>query len=135
MAKPNRRSLDAELTLIGPFVLIASLVSYFLAFYASFATFDFGAFLRFLMQFSVIGTSITLTVCGLALAYATKPRRLANLLWLPLIYLYWSLQAFIALYALLLICLRRPRKWVKTEKKGIVKILGATDEGFVFACK
>jgi cellulose synthase/poly-beta-1,6-N-acetylglucosamine synthase-like glycosyltransferase len=121
MTKPNRRSLDAELTLIGPFMLIASLVSYFLAFYASFATFDFGAFLLFLMQFSVIGTSITLTVCGLALAYTTKPRRLTNLLWLPFIYFYWSLQAFIALYAAILMLLNRQKRWTKTEKSGTVR--------------
>jgi len=120
MAKPNRQSLDAELTLLGPFILIFSLVSYFLAFYTSFATFDFNALLQFLMQLSAVGTTIMLAVCGLALAYATKPRRLTNLLWLPFIYFYWSLQAFIALYALLLVCLRRQRKWIKTEKKGTI---------------
>jgi len=118
MAKPNRQTLDAELTLLGPFILIFSMVSYFLAFYTSFTTFDFDALLRLLMQLSAVGTTIMLAVCGLALAYATKPRRLTNLLWLPFIYFYWSLQAFIALYALLLVCLRRPRKWIKTEKKG-----------------
>jgi cellulose synthase/poly-beta-1,6-N-acetylglucosamine synthase-like glycosyltransferase len=121
MAKPNRRSLDAELTLIGPFVLIASLVSYFLALYTSFLTFDFNVLIQLLMQLSAVGTTIMLAVCGLALAYATKPRRLTNLLWLPFIYLYWSLQAFIALYALLLVCLRRQRRWIKTEKTGIIK--------------
>jgi cellulose synthase/poly-beta-1,6-N-acetylglucosamine synthase-like glycosyltransferase len=121
MAKPNRRSLDAELTLIGPFMLIASLVSYFLALYTSFLTFDFNVLLQLLMQLSAIGTTIMLAVCGLALAYATKPRRLSNLLWLPFIYFYWSLQAFIALYALLLVCLRRQRRWIKTEKTGTIK--------------
>jgi len=73
------------------------------------------------MQLSAIGTTIMLAVCGLALAYATKPRRLSNLLWLPFIYFYWSLQAFIALYALLLVCLRRQRRWIKTEKTGTIK--------------
>jgi cellulose synthase/poly-beta-1,6-N-acetylglucosamine synthase-like glycosyltransferase len=121
MAKPSRHGLDAELTLLGPYILIVSLVSYFLAFCASFATFDFDALLQFLMQLSAMGTTIMLSVCGLALAYATKPRRLTNLLWLPFIYFYWSLQAFIALYALLLICLCRPRRWIKTEKTGIIK--------------
>jgi cellulose synthase/poly-beta-1,6-N-acetylglucosamine synthase-like glycosyltransferase len=120
MAKPDRQGLDAELTLLGPFILIASLVSYFLAFYALFATFDFDALLQFLMQLSAIGTTMMLAVCGLALAYTTKPRRLSNLLWLPFIYFYWSLQAFIALHALMQIAFRRPCRWVKTNKNGSV---------------
>jgi hypothetical protein len=41
-------------------------------------------------------------------------------LWLPFVYFYWCLQAFIALYALLLIVLRKPRRWVKTDKKGVI---------------
>jgi hypothetical protein len=121
MAKPNRQSFDAELTLLGPFILIASLVSYFLPFYSSLAAFNFDVLLQFLMQLSALGTTIMLAVCGLALAYATKPRRLTNLLWLPFMYFYWSLQAFISFYALLLMVLRRPRKWIKTEKTGTIK--------------
>lgn len=120
ITKPNRKSLDAELTLLGPFILIASLVSYFLAFYMSFTGLNLDAFLQFLMQLSAIGISVTLTICGLALAYISKPRGFVNLLWLPFIYIYWSLQAFIALYAILLIVFRRPQAWAKTEKKGIV---------------
>jgi hypothetical protein len=41
-------------------------------------------------------------------------------LWLPFVYFYWCLQAFIALYALLLIVLRKPRQWAKTDKKGVI---------------
>jgi hypothetical protein len=55
------------------------------------------------------------------LVYVTKPRKMANLLWLPFIYFYWSLQAFIALYAVLLILFRRPRQWLKSEKTGAVR--------------
>lgn len=124
MAKPNKRSFDAELTLLGPFILSASIISYLLALYTSFATFNLDFALQFLMQISVVGTSITLVICGLALAYITKPRRLTNLLWLPFIYFYYSLQAFIALYAVMLILLRKPGKWVKTEKTGVVKAQG-----------
>ena len=72
------------------------------------------------MQFAALTTSITLLVFGLALAYATRPIKIKNVLWLPFIYFYWSLQAFIAFYAMLLIALRRPRKWMKTEKTGVV---------------
>jgi hypothetical protein len=61
-----------------------------------------------------------LFVCGLALIYSSKPRKAVDVLWLPFIYVYWSLQSFIALYAMLLIVLRRPKRWIKTEKKGVV---------------
>ncbi len=120
MAKPNRMNLDAEITLLGPSILIASLVSYLLALSASLGAFSFDFALRFLMQLSALGTSITLMVCGLALAHISKPKRLTNLLWLPFVYFYWSLQAFIALYAAMLMIFRRPRTWIKTEKKGTV---------------
>ncbi|MBS7646797.1 MAG: glycosyltransferase family 2 protein [Candidatus Bathyarchaeia archaeon] len=120
IAKPTKKSLDAELTLLGPFVLIASLICYLLAFYISFAAINLDALLQLLMYISAVGTSLTLMICGLALAYISKPRKLTNLLWLPFIYFYWSLQSFIALYALILMLLRKPQVWVKTEKKGIV---------------
>ncbi|MBS7633859.1 glycosyltransferase family 2 protein [Candidatus Bathyarchaeota archaeon] len=125
MAKPNKKSLDAKLTLLGPFMLIVSLISYLSAFYTPLAAFNLDFALRLLMQTSAIGTSITLVFCGVALAYISKPRRLTNLFWLPFIYFYWSLQAFIALYTVTLILLRKPRKWVKTEKKGAVTNVSA----------
>lgn len=120
MAKLNKRNIDAEATLFGPFVLIASLVTYFGAFCTFFTAFPFDVLWRFAMQFTALVTTFTVFVCGFALVYASKPRKVANLLWLPFIYFYWSLQAFIALYAVLLILLRRPRVWAKTEKKGII---------------
>jgi len=120
MVKPSRRSLDAELTLIGPFMLIASLVSYFLALYTSLFAFNFDFLLNFLMQFSAVVTTVTLGICGLALVYASKPWRISNILWVPFVYFYWSLQAFISLYAMLLIVFHRPKKWFKTGKNGVI---------------
>ncbi|MEM3601793.1 MAG: glycosyltransferase family 2 protein [Candidatus Bathyarchaeia archaeon] len=122
MAKPNWKNLDAEVTLTGPFILMASLTSYFLAFYASFVSLSFDSAFQFLMQFSAFATSVMVVFGGLALAYVSKPRRLANLFWLPFIYFYWSLQVFIALYAGLLMLLRKPRAWLKTEKMGTVAV-------------
>ncbi len=121
MAKPNKKSVDAELTLLGPFILVVSIISYLLSLCASLAAFNIDFALQFLMQISAIGTSITLVICGLALVHMSKPRRLTNLLWLPFVYFYWILQAFIALYSVMLILLRKPGKWVKTEKTGVVK--------------
>ncbi|MEM2129497.1 MAG: glycosyltransferase family 2 protein, partial [Candidatus Bathyarchaeia archaeon] len=120
MARLDGKRFDAEATLFGPFVLIASLAGYLVAVYGLFAPVFVDAFLRGVLQFTALATTATLFVCGLALVYVSKPVRVSNLLWLPFIYFYWCLQAFIALYAALLILLRRPPVWVKTEKKGVV---------------
>jgi len=124
MVKPSRKSLDAELTLLGPFILIASLLSYFSAFFVSYEGFNFVVLFEFLAWFSTVAMTVMLTLGGLALAYVSKPRgsgvrgMLSSLLWLPFVYLYWCLQALIAVYAAMLIVFGRPRKWVKTRKKG-----------------
>jgi len=121
MAKLSRKSIDAEATFFGPFILIMSLLAYLAAFSAFFVPVPLGLLWQILMQFTAVITTATMFVCGLALVYASKPKKVTNLLWLPFLYFYWSLQAFIALYAVLLILLRRPRKWTKTEKKGVVR--------------
>jgi cytochrome b subunit of formate dehydrogenase len=65
-------------------------------------------------------TTFTFLLCGLALVYASKPRRAKSMMWVPFIYFYWGLQAFISFYAAMLIMLRRPRSWNKTVKTGAV---------------
>jgi cellulose synthase/poly-beta-1,6-N-acetylglucosamine synthase-like glycosyltransferase len=120
MAKLNRINLDAETTLFGPFVLIASLLSYTAASGVVVANFPFNTAWGAFFSFSALTTTITLLLCGLALIYVSKPRRVANLLWLPFVFGYWTLQGFIALYAAFLILFRRPKKWVRTEKRGTV---------------
>ena len=121
MAKLSRKSIDAEATFFGPFILIMSLLAYLAAFSAFFVPVPLGLLWQILMQFTAVITTVTLFVCGLALIYASKPKKVTNLLWLPFLYFYWSSQAFIALYAVLLILLHRRRKWLKTEKKGTIK--------------
>jgi hypothetical protein len=58
--------------------------------------------------------------CAIALMYMSKPRKLRSLFWLPFIYFYWCLQAFVALYAFLLILFRRPKEWSRTKKSGTI---------------
>ena len=120
MAKLSKKSVDAEATLFGPFVLIVSLVTYFAAFYSVFLPFSVNLLLQFLTQSMALVVTLMIFLCGLALIYSSKPRKAVRVMWLPFIYFYWSLQVFIALYAVLLILLHRPRKWSKTEKTGVV---------------
>lgn len=120
MSKPSMRNLDAEVTLLGPFVLIAALATYLATFYTFFEPLPFSFLLQLVMDASALVATLTILLCGLALVYSSKPRKAKSLLWLPFVYFYCSLQAFISFYAVLLILLRRPRKWLKTEKKGVV---------------
>jgi cellulose synthase/poly-beta-1,6-N-acetylglucosamine synthase-like glycosyltransferase len=118
MSKPSIKNFDAETTLWGPFILIASLVPYTAMFWAFFQVLPLNVMWGLTVQFATLTLALSLFVCGLAIIYVTKPRSIRNILWLPFVYCYWSLQAFIALYAALLIFLRRPRHWTKTDKKG-----------------
>ncbi len=120
MTKLNRISFDAETTLFGPFILIASLLPYMALFFSFFTFTPLNDLWRFVLQFATLTTTLTMLTCGVALIYISKPRRVTSLLWLPFVYFYWSFQAFIALYAMLLIVLRKPRVWAKTDKQGLV---------------
>lgn len=120
MAKRSKKSVDAEATLFGPFILILSFISYFAAFYSVFVPFSVSFLLQFLMQSTTLLVTLGIFLCGLALIFSSRPRRASRAMWLPFIYFYWSLQVFVALYALLLILFHKPRTWSKTEKTGTV---------------
>jgi len=121
MTKLNRLNFDAETTLFGPFILIASLVPYLAAFFVFSSFWSVDVMWSYVVQFGILTTTLTLLICGLALIYVSKPRKVRSLLWLPFVYCYWSLQAFIALYAVILIVFRRPKKWTKTDKEGTLE--------------
>lgn len=125
LRKLNRRCIDAELTFFGPFVFVAFLLDYLLGISGFLGSATADLFYMVLAQFMILLTLVALFLVGTALVCMSKPRRLTNLLWLPFIYAYWSLQSFIALYALVRIILRRPKRWVKTVRTGKV-----TDDGY-----
>jgi len=121
MTKFNRVNFDAETTLFGPFILIASLAPYLGAFLAFSTFWSLDVMWSFVLVFGLLTTTLTMLISGLVLIYVSKPRKVQSLLWLPFVYCYWSIQAFIALYAMILIVLRRPRVWTKTEKSGVTE--------------
>jgi cellulose synthase/poly-beta-1,6-N-acetylglucosamine synthase-like glycosyltransferase len=113
----TKRTLDAEISMGGPFMMIVSLLSYINWFFIAI----------FLSQSNPIldltGLVIALTACslvsiGIALMASEKPIKLKNILWIPSIYFYWLLQMFIAGWAFLKLVFRRKRVWTKTAKKG-----------------
>jgi len=116
--KMDRRCVDAEITLAGPYVFIPCLVGYLITVYSLLIPLQPDVVSTIMAQFTSLFTVFLLSIAGIALIYATKPRKMSNVLWLPFIYAYWSIQNFVALYALIQIFLRRPRRWVKTKKTG-----------------
>jgi len=118
LKRPCKESLDAEITLAGPFVLISCLLGYFATFFSLFIPFNPDFAFSLLANITTLFTFILLALAGVAMIFAEKPRKISNVVWLPFIYCYWFIQNFVASYAFLQILLRRPRKWEKTTKTG-----------------
>jgi cellulose synthase/poly-beta-1,6-N-acetylglucosamine synthase-like glycosyltransferase len=116
----NRQCIDAEITLFGPFVFVLLTLGYLFGVFGLMDWVQLDPFLTLFAEGTVLFATVTLLLIGIGLVYVSRPRRLRSLLWLPFIYGYWSVQSFIALFALFEIVLRRPRKWVKTVKTGTV---------------
>jgi len=120
LKKPDRRSIDAELTLAGPFMFIPCLLGYLLGAYSLISPPSPGSAFVVLAQLFTLANTATLLLIGATLSYAVKPRRKANMLWAPFVYAYWMFQTVVAFYAFGQILLKRPIKWEKTEKTGSV---------------
>ena len=119
MRQPNRRVIDAEISLIGPFIMVVCLASYVnwglsMFFPAENSIFPISAALV------VALTSVTLLSLGLSMVFLVKPIRLKNIFWIPFVYAYWFIQMGIAGSALLQMMFRRQRVWGKTVKIGFV---------------
>ena len=114
----SKKTIDAEITLYGPFILIASLLSYLIGTGAFFATYPYTVVWSVFTVFSLLAMTFVLVLCGISLVFVSKPIKLRNLFWLPFVFGYWCVQSFIAMYAGLLLAFRRPGRWVKTDKSG-----------------
>jgi cellulose synthase/poly-beta-1,6-N-acetylglucosamine synthase-like glycosyltransferase len=116
--KLSKKTIDAEISLIGPFLMVISLISYInwamlaLFFSTSNPILNFTGLVIAL-------TAASLISIGIALTAAEKPIKLRNVLWIPSIYAYWLLQMSIASWAFLKLLTRRKRVWNKTIKKGL----------------
>lgn len=112
------RRFDAEMSLFGSYLVVLCVVSYFMAVW-SFLLPPY-AVVIWVTRFTSLFTVVILALVGVALVYVSRPLRLVNLLWLPFIYAYWGFQSLIAFYAVVQIVLRRPGRWSKTVRSGVV---------------
>jgi cellulose synthase/poly-beta-1,6-N-acetylglucosamine synthase-like glycosyltransferase len=118
LRRPNLRRFDAEMMLFGTAVLLLQVVNYGVAAWALWSPAAFAtvvpALLVSLIMVVLVGS------LGLALVGLARPMRVRNVLWLPFVYAYWGFQSFLVLYALGQVVLRRPQRWSKTVRSGVV---------------
>ena len=117
----NRRTIDAEVSLAGPFMMVISLLSYLNWFFLAFFLFQNTPIIN-LTGLVIALTAVSLVSIGVALTATERPIRLRNLLWIPTIYAYWLMQMVIAGWAFLKLVFRRKRVWDKTAKKGLITL-------------
>jgi cellulose synthase/poly-beta-1,6-N-acetylglucosamine synthase-like glycosyltransferase len=115
--KINRRTVDAEISMAGPFMMIVSLLSYLNWFLVAIFLSQSNPILDF-TGLVIVLTAVSLISIGIALTASEKPIKLKNLVWIPSIYIYWLIQMVIAGWAFLNLLFRRKRVWTKTVKKG-----------------
>ncbi|RJS85706.1 glycosyltransferase family 2 protein [Candidatus Bathyarchaeota archaeon] len=114
----KKKTIDAEITLMGPYIQSLFLINYLIWAYISLFKINLDPIIINMTTVTPLLTTITLLIAGIALTYITKPRSIKNILWLPFIQLYWFLECGLTFYALLQILFKRPSKWIKTVKTG-----------------
>jgi len=118
LKRPEKRAVDAEIMMMGPYVLALFFAGYLTCACSSLLHIQLDPVFAAMSSITLLVTAVTLLVVGIALVYSTRPRTAKNILWLPFVYGYLSLQGTIASYALLQTVFMRPRKWERTVKKG-----------------
>jgi hypothetical protein len=113
----NKRTVDAEISMAGPFMMVVSLLSYINWFFVALFLSQSNPILDF-TGLVIALTAVSLVSVGIALTASEKPIKLRNVLWIPSIYIYWVIQMVIAGWAFLKLIFRRKRVWTKTIKKG-----------------
>ena len=120
LRKVNKKIVDAEISFTGPYMWNLCLMGYLIYIYTLFTPFPHNIICTIMAQIISLLTIAGLFISGIILVYVTKPRKIRNLLWIPLVYVYWGSHMFAALYALIQMMLRRPKKWHRTIKNGMV---------------
>jgi cellulose synthase/poly-beta-1,6-N-acetylglucosamine synthase-like glycosyltransferase len=115
----NKRTVDAEISLAGPFMMVVSLLSYVNWFFVALFLSESNPVINF-TGLVIALTAVSLVSVGFGLIASERPVKLRNLLWVPAIYGYWLIQMCIAGWAFLKLIFRRKKVWNKTVKKGFI---------------
>ena len=115
----NKKTMDAEISLAGPFMMVVSLLSYINWFFIALFLSESNPLIS-LTGLVIALTAISLVSVGIALTASERPIKVKNILWIPSIYIYWVLQVVIAGWAFVKLIFRQKRVWSKTDKKGFI---------------
>jgi cellulose synthase/poly-beta-1,6-N-acetylglucosamine synthase-like glycosyltransferase len=126
----NKRTVDAEISMAGPFMMVVSLLSYINWFFVAIFLSQANPIINF-TGLVIALTAVSLFSIGIALTASEKPIKIKNVLWIPSIYVYWIIQMFIAGWAFLKLVFRRKRVWTKTAKTGALIHEDSTKTGFI----
>jgi cellulose synthase/poly-beta-1,6-N-acetylglucosamine synthase-like glycosyltransferase len=115
---PNWKTLDAQLMLLFPLMLIVGLAGYVIAIYGAV---NFGAAQAYGVPIvQILGVVLLfLNLLTSAMVVAANPK---NAVYVPLLYLDWVLLASISLYVHVRTLLRRPQRWTRTPKSGHITV-------------
>jgi len=116
--KPNWKTLDAQIMLLFPLMLIVGLLGYVVAIYGAINSGVVQTYGAPIVQ--ILG--IVLLVLNLftsAMVVAANPK---NAVYVPLLYLDWVLLASVSLYVHTRALLRIPQSWTRTPKSGHVTV-------------
>jgi cellulose synthase/poly-beta-1,6-N-acetylglucosamine synthase-like glycosyltransferase len=111
----NKRTVDAEISMAGPFMMVVSLLSYVNWFFVALFLSQSNPVINF-TGIVIALTAVSLVSIGVALTASENSIKPQNILWIPFIYVYWLLQMFIAGWAFLKLVFRTRRDWTKTAK-------------------
>jgi len=116
--EPNWKTLDAQLMLLFPLMLIIGLIGYMMAIYGAINSSTVQTYGTPILQ--ILGVILlVLNLFSSAMVVAANPK---NAIYVPLLYLDWILLASVSLYVHIKALLRIPQKWTKTPKSGHVTI-------------
>ncbi len=121
LTKVNRKCVDAEVMLFGSYMFLLCFLCFFLTLY-TFLVPSSPIFVSFVQVTSLLVVA-GLLFSGVAMFLFAKPRRLANVLWVPFLFFYVAVQSCISLFALVQIIFNRPGKWTKTVKTGRITMV------------
>ena len=112
---PDRRRLDAEIVMAGPLLLVLSFLTIMWWLLITVLGLpklngDISAYIVTSLNF------FTILTVGTALSFGERPRRLTNIAWVPLVYIYWFTMMLVAFNVFLQVLFRRPARWERTPK-------------------
>lgn len=119
---PNWRTLDAQIMLLFPLMLIIGLAGYVATIYgAIYGAINTNAVQGYAMPIlSILGIALlVLNLLSSAIVVASNPK---NAVYVLLLYVDWVVLASVSFYVHLRALLRRPQSWTRTPKSGHITI-------------